>query len=71
VVGGQLAASCRGSAIQLTYATPANGWEMRLNDSGPEKVNVEFFEGDTDTKVEASCLGGRPVKKSESDADDH
>jgi hypothetical protein len=64
VSGGQLGASCRGSAIRIDYASPADGWGMRIIDSGPSQVSVEFSRGDSDIKVEATCSGGIPLQTS-------
>jgi hypothetical protein len=61
---GHLGASCRGAVIRVDYATPADGWGMRMNDSRPDKVTVEFSRGDSDFTLEASCHGGVPVLKS-------
>jgi hypothetical protein len=64
VSGGQVGASCRGSAIGIDYASPADGWGMRIIDSGPARVSVQFSRGDSDVKVEATCNGGIPLQSS-------
>jgi hypothetical protein len=64
VPGGQVGASCRGSAIGIDYASPADGWGMRITDSGPTQVSVEFTRGDSDVKVVAMCNGGVPLQSS-------
>jgi hypothetical protein len=64
VSGGQVGASCRGSAIRIDYASPADGWGMRIIDSGPTQVSVQFSRGDSDIKVEATCNGGIPLQTS-------
>jgi hypothetical protein len=64
VSGGQVGASCRGSAIRIDYASPADGWGMGIIDSGPSQVLVEFSRGASDVKVEATCTGGVPLQSS-------
>jgi hypothetical protein len=64
VSGGQVGASCRGSAIRIDYASPADGWGMRIIDSGPTQVSVQFSRGDSDVKVQATCNGGIPLQSS-------
>jgi hypothetical protein len=63
VTGGHVGASCRGGAIHLDTAIPVDGWGVQVDDSGPDKVVVEFSRGDTDSKAEAICKGGLPVLK--------
>jgi hypothetical protein len=62
VSGGQVGASCRGSAIRIDYASPADGWGMRIIDSGPNQVSIQFSRGDSEVKVEAMCNGGIPLQ---------
>jgi hypothetical protein len=62
VTGGTLAVTCRGDAIELGYATPADGWSVRVDDTGPRRVRVRFEpagEGE-DQRLEATCSGGSP-----------
>jgi hypothetical protein len=37
---------------------------MRITDSGPTQVSVEFTRGDSDVKVVATCNGGVPLQSS-------
>jgi hypothetical protein len=69
VSGGQVGASCRGSAIRIDYASPADGWGMRIIDSGPARVSVQFSRGDSEVKVEAMCNDGIPLQ-SNAETDD-
>ncbi len=64
VSGGQVSASCRGNAIRIDYASPADGWGMRIIDSGPTRVSVQFSRGDGEVKVEATCNRGIPMQSS-------
>jgi hypothetical protein len=67
VAGGQVSALCRGSAISLTYATPQDGWAMEQKRAGPDEIEVEFRQGENETKVRASCVGGVPTETVESE----
>lgn len=58
--GGTATVSCSGSTIRLVSASPAYGYTMQVEESGPEKVSVTFRSRTDDTSVEASCVGGRP-----------
>ena len=62
VSGGQVGASCRGSAIRIDYASPVDGWGMRIINSGPTQISVQFSRGDSEIKVEAMCNGGIPLQ---------
>jgi hypothetical protein len=42
---------------------------MRINDSGPTRVSVEFSRGDNDVNVEATCSGGIPLLSSSESGD--
>ena len=49
--------------IRLTGATPNSGYAVEVDDSGPDRLRVEFESGDGDhkTRVEAECRGGVPI----------
>jgi len=53
--------ACQGSAIRLVGASPNPGYQMIVNDSGPEQVDVSFTNGNGDRQVTVVCSGGRPV----------
>ncbi|GEA87713.1 hypothetical protein [Cellulomonas cellasea] len=55
VEGGSVGAACRGTVIELQYATPADGWAVEVKRAGPEEVEVELRSGDDRTSVRAAC----------------
>jgi hypothetical protein len=65
--GGDVLARCTGSAIQLVYATPADGWTVRVEEAGPSAVHVHFRSADGEDELAAVCSSGRPVRTSEDD----
>lgn len=67
VAGGQVSASCRGTAIGLLGATPLDGWSMEVKHDGPEEIEVEFSRGETETGVKARCADGTPQMSREDD----
>ena len=67
VAGGQVSASCRGTAIGLLGATPLDGWSMEVKHDGPEELEVEFSRGETETGVKARCVDGTPQMRLEDD----
>lgn len=64
VTGGVVAASCTGSAISLLYATPSDGWRVKIEKRGPDSISVEFDNGDHESKVRGSCVAGVPQQSS-------
>ena len=60
---GVVSAECRGAAVRLTGATPTSGYGVEVDDTGPDRLRVEFESGDGDrrTRVEATCRAGIPV----------
>jgi hypothetical protein len=66
---GIVIAECRGSAISLKGAQPASGWSVEVDDTGPDRVRVEFESGDARTRVEARCAGGAPEFEVDVDPD--
>lgn len=67
--GGDLSVRCTGSRIELLYATPADGWTVRVEESGPEEVHVKFRSARDENELEARCVSGRPSLDSETDED--
>jgi hypothetical protein len=67
VTGGEVAVLCRGAAISLTYATPADGWsvEVKDDDGAEAEVRVEFRRDDAETRVRAGCVDGVPTVEAE------
>ena len=60
VTGGTVAASCRGTVIGLLYATPQDGWTVRVRSAGPDQIKVELTMAEQETTVTAACVGGVP-----------
>ena len=54
---------CRGAAAELGPTRPDTGFMTEVNDTGPQRVEVEFEgsgENDAETRVRASCVDGEP-----------
>ena len=61
--GGVVVVVCRGTAAELGTARPDNGFMTEVNDTGPQRVEVEFEgsgENDAETRVRAECVNGEP-----------
>jgi hypothetical protein len=66
VLGGTVAVRCSESGNGLLYATPANGWRVRVGSVGPILVDVTFTrDGQPPSHVSAKC--GNVVVSHESD----
>jgi hypothetical protein len=62
-VGGVVVVVCRGTAAELRAATPDDGFAVEVDDTGPDRVEVEFEgRGDSDarTRVRVECVEGEP-----------
>lgn len=51
----------RPGEVELQAATPAAGYSVEIDDSGPDRVRVEFESEDADIRVEAEWEGGELV----------
>jgi hypothetical protein len=59
---GVVTVSCRGTAIRLEGGALAySGFGVEVDDSGPDRVRVEFESDESRVRVEAECVGGEPV----------
>ncbi|MET1059001.1 MAG: hypothetical protein ABWX84_05365 [Nocardioides sp.] len=69
---GVVSAECRGAAVRLTGAVPSSGYGVEVDDTGPDRLRVEFESGDGDrrTRVEATCRAGLPVFTAEDKGQD-
>lgn len=65
VTGGVVSASCTGATISLLYATPSDGWRVKIEKRGPETISLEFVNGEKETKVHGVCSAGVPQQTSE------
>lgn len=59
LTGGQATVRCAGEQISLRSATPAVGWTV-LTEVRAGEVRVEFRSDDGQSKLRATCVGGRP-----------
>ena len=69
-VGGVVVVVCRGAAAELGPALPDNGFSVEVDDTGPDRVEVEFEgQGDNDarTRVRARCANGEPTFEVDAD----
>jgi len=68
--GGVVVVVCRGAAAELGQALPDNGFSVEVDDTGPDRVEVEFEgQGDNDakTRVRARCVNGEPTFEVDAD----
>ncbi|HWB88279.1 MAG TPA: hypothetical protein VG872_03620 [Acidimicrobiia bacterium] len=56
-VGGTVIVRHRAGEVELVAATPLPGFVMEIDDSGPDRVRVEFDNGDVDVRVEIRPSG--------------
>lgn len=56
-VGGTVIVRHRTGEVELVAATPLPGFVMEIDDSGPDRVRVEFDNGDVDVRVEIRPSG--------------
>ena len=72
---GAVTAVCSGFAVSLQSVTPHDGWQVDIEERGPDEVVVEFDtrldgldDDDYEIEVEAECVDGVP--RFEIDVDD-
>jgi hypothetical protein len=58
-VGGQATVACQGDAISLESASPAVGYQLSVQSSGPDRVALTFT-GNPDQNLVITCQDGRP-----------
>lgn len=56
--GGTVVVRHRPEEVELQAATPAPGFQMEIDDSGPDRVRVEFENDDTDIRVDVEWKSG-------------
>jgi len=66
ITGGQVGVSCTGARIELLFATPQDGWTVKVSQSGPESVEVAFRRGGSQSDLHAVCVNGTPTRESDS-----
>ena len=67
VAGGQVGASCSGSALRLLYATPLDGWTVEVKHAGSDELEVAFRQDHAETSVHARCVSGVPTQDTDQD----
>jgi hypothetical protein len=68
--GGVVVVVCRGAAAELGPASPDTGFAIDVDDTGPDRVQVEFEgqgDNDAETRVRAWCVDGEPTFEVDSD----
>ena len=58
--GGILSVACTGASIALESATPDDGYRLRVDRTGPDRVEVRFESDDGGSRAEVRCVDGRP-----------
>ena len=56
--GGNVVIRHRPGEVELQAATPALGFDVEIDDAGPQRVRVEFESEDSDVRVEAEWRNG-------------
>ena len=49
---------CSGNAVSLVYATPATGWRLETEGTGPDVLQVKFVRDGTETQLHVVCQSG-------------
>lgn len=62
VVGGTVAATCRGPSVELMYAAPSDGWGYRRESAPRQLLAVEFLRPGRRSHLVVRCSGGAPVR---------
>ncbi len=70
LTGGSVGVSCKGPDIYLDFATPRDGWEMEIEESGPDTVSVSFHRDDHESRFSGHCENGSPVGQTHEGGDD-
>ena len=68
--GGVVVVVCRGAVAELGPASPDTGFAIDVDDTGPDRVQVEFEgqgDNDAETRVRAWCVDGEPTFEVDSD----
>jgi hypothetical protein len=66
---GSVGVHCAGNQIFLDFATPSEGATVKVESSGPEKIELTFKSSEggsersrSETEFSARCVGGSPVR---------
>jgi hypothetical protein len=66
---GSLTVSCTGREVSFRSATPSDGWSFERGDSSGEDIEVTFKSGEGEVQVRATCSGGVPQFRVQSESD--
>jgi len=59
--GGSVTVSCTGDEVSLNGAIPSTGYTAEVDDSGPDRVRVEFTDDDdNESEIRVECSDGVP-----------
>jgi hypothetical protein len=62
VSGGTATVTCTGDDVSLTGASPAAGYTLTVESSGPQEARVEFENEpeDAESEIRVTCSNGVP-----------
>lgn len=64
LVGGTVSVRFSGGdTVELLFATPADGFDVEIDDAGPAEVRVEFESDDHRSRLRARWSGGQPTEE--------
>ena len=66
---GSLTVACTGRQVSFRSASPSNGWTIERGGSSGEDLEVTFKSGEGEVQVRATCSGGAPQFRVQSDAE--
>lgn len=66
---GTVTVACTGATGVLRGASPVDGWVVERDDHPEEEVEVKFEKGEVEIQVKATCVGGVPKFRVETDDD--
>lgn len=64
---GTVTVACTARTAQLKGTSPNDGWHVEVDKPSGTDVDVSFERNEAEVKVDASCAGGVPVFRAESD----
>ena len=67
--GGVASVACTGPAISLLSASPQDGWRVKIEERGPDRVKLEFVMGEREVKLTATCVGDVPSQTTTDETD--
>ncbi len=65
VSGGTVVVEASGGAVSLVSAVPNPGYEVEVDDAGPDEVRVEFESDDSKSEVRVRWDGGWDIEERE------